>query len=34
MTCAECVITLDTVATIGGLDGPGLELISPFRVSP
>ena len=30
VTCAECVITLDTVATIGGLDGPGLELISPF----
>ena len=25
VTCAECVITLDTVLTIGGLDGPGLE---------
>lgn len=30
VTCAECVITLDTVVTIGGLDGPGLEFISPF----
>lgn len=30
VTCAECVITLDTVVTIGGLDGPGLELVSPF----
>ena len=30
VTCAECVITLDTVVTIGGLDGPGVELISLF----
>ncbi|MDE2654220.1 MAG: 6-bladed beta-propeller [Gemmatimonadota bacterium] len=30
VTCGECVITLDTVVTIGGLDGPGLELVSPF----
>lgn len=25
VTCAECVITLDTVVTIGGLDGPGVD---------
>ncbi len=30
VTCAECVITLDTVVTIGGLDGPGLDVISMF----
>ena len=30
VTCAECVITLDTVATIGGLDGPGLDVVSMF----
>lgn len=30
VTCAECVITLDTIVTIGGLDGPGLELVSMF----
>lgn len=30
VTCAECVITLDTVVTVGGLDGPGLELVSMF----
>ncbi len=30
MTCAECVITLDTLVTIGGLDGPGLDIISMF----
>jgi len=28
VTCGECVITLDTVVTIGGLDGPGVDLIS------
>jgi len=28
VTCADCVITLDTVLTIGGLDGPGLHLIT------
>lgn len=30
VTCAECVITLDTVVTIGGLDGPGLDVVSMF----
>ncbi|MDE2983167.1 MAG: 6-bladed beta-propeller [Gemmatimonadota bacterium] len=30
VTCAECVITLDTVVTIGGLDGPGLNVVSMF----
>ena len=30
VTCTECVITLDTIVTIGGLDGPGVELVSPF----
>ena len=30
VTCAECVITLDTLVTIGGLDGPGLDVISMF----
>ena len=30
VTCAECAITLDTVLTIGGLDGPGLEHVSVF----
>lgn len=30
VTCAECVITLDTIVTIGGQDGPGVELVSPF----
>ncbi|MDE2763660.1 MAG: 6-bladed beta-propeller [Gemmatimonadota bacterium] len=30
VTCAECVITLDTVVTIGGLDGPGLDAVSIF----
>lgn len=28
VTCADCVITLDTVLTIGGIDGPGLHLIT------
>ena len=27
VTCQECRITLDTVVTIGGLDGPGVEAI-------
>ena len=30
VTCAECVITLDTLVTIGGFDGPGLDVISMF----
>ncbi len=30
VTCAECVITLDTVLTIGGFDGPGLDVVSMF----
>lgn len=30
VTCAECAITLDTVVTIGGLDGPGLDMVSMF----
>ena len=25
--CGDCTITLDTVVTIGGLDGPGLEIL-------
>ena len=28
VTCTECVITLDTIVTIGGLDGPGLGVIA------
>ena len=31
VTCQECAIVLDTVVTIGGLDGPGLETI--YRLS-
>lgn len=27
VTCQECRITLDTVVTLGGLDGPGVEAI-------
>ena len=30
VTCAECVITLDTVATIGGWEDAGLHVITPF----
>ena len=30
VSCAECVITLDTIVTIGGLDGPGLHVVSRF----
>lgn len=30
VSCAECFITLDTVLTIGGLDGPGLHVVSPL----
>ena len=30
VTCATCRITLDTVATIGGLDGPGLHVVFRF----
>ncbi len=30
VTCGDCVITLDTVATIGGLDGPGLHMITHY----
>ena len=30
VTCPECDITLDTLVTIGGLDGPGLDVISMF----
>lgn len=28
VTCADCLITLDTVLTIGGLDGPGTTVVS------
>ncbi len=28
VVCAECKITMDTVVSIGGLDGPGLHLVS------
>ena len=30
VTCADCVITLDTVATIGGWEDSGLHVITPF----
>ena len=30
VSCADCVITLDTVVTIGGLDGPGLSEVTQF----
>ena len=30
VTCAHCVITLDTVATIGGREDFGLHVITPF----
>lgn len=30
VTCADCVITLDTVATIGGWEDTGLHVITPF----
>ena len=30
VTCADCVITLDTVATIGGREDFGLHVITPF----
>ena len=30
VTCEDCVITLDTVVSIGGLDGPGLHVIDRF----
>ena len=30
VTCGDCVITLDTVVTIGGLDGPGLHVVTVF----
>ena len=28
VSCADCVITLDTIVTIGGLDGPGLHVVT------
>ena len=28
VTCGDCVITLDTVVTIGGLEGPGLHVVT------
>lgn len=30
VTCGACAITLDTVLTIGGLDGPGLHQVSHY----
>ena len=34
LDCPSCVVTLDTVLTLGGLDGPGLEVIgSATRVA-
>ena len=30
VTCGDCVITLDTVVTIGGLDGPGLHVVTRY----
>ncbi len=32
VTCRDCVIVLDTVVTIGGLDGPGLETVDPLSM--
>ena len=32
VTCRECLIVLDTVVTIGGLDGPGLETVHPLSM--
>ena len=33
VACDSCVITLDTILTIGGLDGPGLHVISYFSLA-
>jgi len=30
VTCPDCIITLDTVVTIGGLGGPGLDIVDGF----
>lgn len=30
VTCADCIITLDTIATIGGWEDAGLHVITPF----
>ncbi len=30
VSCADCVITLDTIATIGGWEDAGLHVITPF----
>lgn len=30
VSCRDCMIALDTVLTIGGLDGPGLHLVTTF----
>ena len=30
VTCDDCAITLDTVVTIGGLDGPGLHAVTRY----
>lgn len=30
VSCADCVITMDTIVTIGGLDGPGLHEVTQF----
>ena len=30
VVCAECVITIDTVVTLGGLDGEGMEVITKY----
>lgn len=30
VTCNDCVISLDTILTIGGLEGPGLHVLSYF----
>ena len=32
VTCADCRIVLDTVLTIGGLDGPGVETVHPLSM--
>lgn len=33
VTCDDCVITLDTILTIGGLEGPGLHVVSYFSLA-
>lgn len=32
VSCDECTITMDTIASIGGLEGPGLGVVSEYSV--